>query len=157
MAFDIDSVIEGVRESRKYFLKHIKGVRDDQWDWKPYPECKSIRETLAHLVSDDRAQVVILETGKMPDFDAIEEHETDLTKLLALLQESHEKLCAFIKDRFATTPLDTKVAFFGGEMTLAHAIAGISSEDSYHAGQVVFIRLATDPSWDYYGSIYGGA
>lgn len=54
MAFDVDSLIEGVRESRRFFLKHLKGLRDDQWEWKPYPECKSIRETLAHLVSDDR-------------------------------------------------------------------------------------------------------
>ncbi len=38
MAYDIECIIDGIRESRRYFLKHIKGVREDQWDWKPYPE-----------------------------------------------------------------------------------------------------------------------
>jgi uncharacterized damage-inducible protein DinB len=52
---DLNSLIESIHASRKYFLNHIKGLRQDQWDWKPFPECKSIRETLAHLVMDDRA------------------------------------------------------------------------------------------------------
>lgn len=43
MAFDINTLVQGVRESRRYFLKHLNGLRDDQWDWKPYPQCKSIR------------------------------------------------------------------------------------------------------------------
>ena len=34
---------------------------------------------------------------------------------------------------------------------------GISSEDYYHAGQITFIRMATDPQWDYYRSIYNFA
>jgi len=157
VAFDVDSLIEGVRESRRHFLKHLKGLRDDQWDWKPYPECKSIRETLAHLVSDDRAYMEILRTGAMPDFQAVEEHETDVTKLLLRLEKSHEELCGFLRERFADTPLDTEVFFFTGKEKLGRAILGISSEDHYHAGQVAFIRMATDPSWDYYAAIYGHA
>lgn len=54
MAFTAAELIDGVRHSRRHFLKHLRGLRDDQWDWKPYPECKSIRETLAHLVWVDR-------------------------------------------------------------------------------------------------------
>lgn len=155
MAFDIDSLIEGIRESRRYFLKHIKGLREDQWDWKPYPGCKTIRETLAHLVSDDRAFVAILRDGEVTDYGAFEEHETDVPKLLTLLNESSEELCAFIKDQFAGVALDTEISFFFGKTKLGLAIAGISSEDYYHAGQVAFIRMATDPEWDYYRFIYG--
>ena len=123
---------------------------------KPYPECKSIRETLAHLIADDRASVVMLETGEFPDFDGMLEREASPTKLLDLLAESHDNLCAFLRGRFADTPLDSVVKFFGGPEPLGLAIAGISSEDYYHAGQVAFIRMATDPAWDYYKEIYGG-
>ena len=154
MAFDIETLIGGVRESRRYFLKHIKGVRDEQWDWKPYPECKSIRETLAHLIADDRATVVMLETGEFPDFGAMLEHEAAPTKLQALLAESHENLCAFLRRKFTDAPLDGVVKYFFGPEPLGLAIMGIPLEDYYHAGQVAFIRMATDPEWDY-KSVYG--
>ena len=153
----LDLLIEGIRSSRRYFLNHIKGLRDDQWDWKPYPECKSIRETLAHLIADDRATIHMLETGQFPDFGSLLESETGTEKLESLLSDSHEKLCEFIKAKFSSTPLDTLVNFWEGPVPLAQAITGISSEDYYHAGQVAFIRMATDPGWDYYRSIYNFA
>lgn len=154
MEFDIDTLIQGIRESRRYFLRHIKGLRDDQWDWKPYPECKSIRETLAHLVSDDRAFIAILRDGEITDYEAFQENETDVEKLLGLLSQSSDALCAFVKDQFADTPLDAETSFFFGKTKLGLALAGISSEDYYHAGQVAFIRMASDPAWNYYTAIY---
>jgi len=154
---NLDLLIEGIRSSRKYFLNHIKGLRDDQWDWKPYPECKSIAETLAHLITDDRAAIHMLETGQFPDFGSILERTADPEELRALLAESHENLCAFLREKFAETPLDTQVNYFEGTVTLGQAIIGISAEDYYHAGQVAFIRMATDPQWDYYRSIYNFA
>ena len=152
---DLDLLIEGVRASRKYFLNHIRSLKDDQWDWKPYPECKSIRETLAHLIADDRATIHMLETGRFPDFGGLLESETDTDKLESLLSDSHEKLCEFIKAKSSNTPLDTLVNFWEGPIPLGRAIIGISAEDYYHAGQVAFIRMATDPQWDYYKQVYG--
>lgn len=152
---DLNGLIESIHASRKRFLNHLKGLRDDQWDWKPYPECKSIRETLAHLVMDDRVFLARLQTNGDLDYSSVKENETDIPKLLALMEESHLGLCRFIGDRFADTPLDAPVMFFTGETTLGRALAEIPSEDYYHAGQVAFIRLATDPQWNYYKQIYG--
>lgn len=154
MALHINILIEGIRESRRFFIKHIEGLRDDQWDWKPHPECKSIRETLAHLVTDDRASIAMLRDGMVNDFSPFEVYETDVDKLLDLLNQSHEEYCAFVRDQFADTPLDTEINFFLGKTKLALAISGISGEDHYHAGQVAFIRMATDPEWDYYKAVY---
>ncbi len=50
---DADQLIERLDESRKWFHKLLQGIRDDQWVAKPYPNVKSIRETLSHLVIDD--------------------------------------------------------------------------------------------------------
>ena len=126
---DLDMLIEGVRSSRKYFLNHINGLRDDQWDWKPYPECKSIRETLAHLIADDRATIQILETGQFPDFGGLLESETNADRLQSLLSQSHEELSEFIQAKFSQTPLDTLVNFWEGPIPLGQAIIGISAED----------------------------
>ena len=156
MAFDIADLVDGVRASRRHFIKHLKGIREDQWDWKPYPGCMSIRQTIAHLISDDRAAMDMLETGNHPDYESLQETEQDIIKLQGLLHESHQKLCAFILKKFADTPLYTEVNFFKGRVKLGLAISDISSEDFYHAGQIAFIRMASDPSWDYYPAIYGG-
>jgi len=136
MAFTVEDLIDSLRSSRRHFLKHLEGVREDQWDWKPYPECKSILETLAHLISDDRAAPQSMEMGKEPDYDALQESETDLARLCALMDEAHERLCTFIKTRFASAPLDTEVSAYGSPMKLGSAIACLTSEDYYHAGQV---------------------
>jgi uncharacterized damage-inducible protein DinB len=157
MAFTLDDVLEGVRASRAHFLKHLDGLQDEQWDWKPYPECKSVRETVAHLVTDDRAALFSLETGKEPDYEALAvEPGRDSARLRALLDESHARLCEAIRTRCATAPLDADVCIYGSPMKLARGIAYLSSEDFYHAGQIAFIRMATDPAWDYYATIYGG-
>src|SRR4030067_1771496 len=96
MAFTPDDLFAGLRASRKRFLKHLEGLREAQWDWRPYPECKSIRETLAHLIADDRAALQSLQTGKEPEYDSLQEPERDPAKLRALLDESPELLCGFL-------------------------------------------------------------
>jgi uncharacterized damage-inducible protein DinB len=160
MAFTLEDVLAGVRASRAFFLKHLEGLREDQWDWKPYPECKSIRETLAHLIVNDRAALASLESAGEPDYDALRaevaaETGNDLEQLLAALRESHARLLGTIEARYAGAPLDTEIKIWGSSMKLGRGVAYLSSEDFYHAGQVAFIRMATDPSWDYYGCIYG--
>src|SRR5205085_669519 len=114
------------------------------------------RETLAHLITDDRAALQALVTEGEPDYDALQESEGDLDRLQTLLQESHEALCAYILKRYADAPLDTEASAFGAKMKLGGAIPHLASEDFYHAGQVGFIRMATDPAWDYYAAVYGG-
>ena len=160
MAFDLNDLLAGVRASRQHFLKHLQGLGEDQWDWKPYPECKSIRETVIHLVGDDRAALQSLNTGQEPTYDAIMEEvgreaPSAVKGLLGMLERSHEALCAEIERRYAGSPLDTVACIYGSNMKLAAGIPHLSSEDFYHAGQVAFARMASDPAWDYYGAVYG--
>jgi len=158
MAITLDDLLNSVRNSRRHFFKHLNGLRDDQWDWKPYPECKSIRETLAHLTVDDLAALQSLQTGEEPDYEALsaDTPEQDTTKLRAHLEESFETLLGEIKKRYADAPLDTEISIYGSKYPLATGVPHLSSEDYYHAGQIAFIRMATDPTWDYYTAVYGG-
>ena len=156
MAYSITDVLEGIKKSRAFFLKHLKDVTDDQWSWKPYVECKSLNETLAHLILDDRMALYSLETGKEPDYEANLVAETDKDKLIGMLHESHETLVNYIANRFKDAPLDAEAHAWGAPMKLAEAIGYLSSEDYYHSGQAGFIRMATDPTWNYYANVYGG-
>lgn len=158
MAYDLNDVLGSIRRSRQFFLKHLQGLRDDQWDWKPYPECKSITETLVHLVVDDRAALQSLRTGGEPDYEAIstattEEAGGDRDRARAMLDASHARLCAFVGATYEGKPLDTEVSAWGAPVKLG-GLGLLSSEDYYHAGQVAYIRMASDPAWDYYAAIY---
>src|SRR5271170_4825454 len=102
MAYSLDDLIDSVQASRRHFLKHLDGIREDQLDWKPYPECKDIRETLVHLLCDDRVALKCLQTGEHPDWEKdYAELERDYECLRAMLAESHVKLVDFLKSRYA--------------------------------------------------------
>lgn len=157
MCITLEDYIDNIKQARKFFLKHLEGLHDEQWDWKPNSECKSIKETIRHLIIGDRAYLQILQTGKVPEFDNLDEDERNINNLIAILAKSHDELTTYIRVRFVDTPLDTEIPFFDSNKKLGIALAGMTSEDYYHAGQAAYIRIATDPSWDYYASIYGDA
>lgn len=155
MALTVGDFIADLRESRRHFLKHLKGLKTDQVDWKPYPKCLSVRETLAHLIVDDRSALESLQTGGEPHYDRHHVKEQDLDRLIVLLGKSHEALVAFLTEEYGSESPETLGFAWGDTMAIGRAIHKFSSEDWYHAGQVAFIRQATDPDWDYYAEIYG--
>lgn len=160
MPFTTTDLIDHLKETRAHFMKHLAGAGPDLWDWKPYPECKSVRETLIHLVVDDRAALESLQNGKEPEYDRIaaetqEQAGESVEALITILTDSHAKLLEYIERTYADEPLDSEVSVFGSTRKLG-LITYFSSEDFYHAGQVGFIRQAIDPKWDYYAAVYGG-
>jgi uncharacterized damage-inducible protein DinB len=155
--FGVDQMIDAVDQARQGFLKHLEGVTADQAVWKPYPGCKSIAETLDHLLWSDRTLVVILQSGKEPDYTTAPVAPPSDTSdtLKSNLAAAHDSLMSYLKVAYSNSPLDTPVNFWGHQAPLWPALAGLTNEDSYHTGQVAYIRMATDPSWDYYANIYG--
>jgi uncharacterized damage-inducible protein DinB len=147
--------IERAESSRAFFLKHLRGLTPEQVEFKPFPECKNVRETISHLIVDDLAALDSLRNDREPDYEAFTVSETGYEDLLARLGATHRELTSYLRDRFAEAPLDAPANVWGNELPAALAIAHLVSEDYYHAGQVAFIRMASDPTWDYYASIYG--
>ena len=163
MPVTTQDLIQGVRKSRQFLFKHLDGLTETQWNWKPYPECKSVAETIKHLIVDDRFALYSLEAKEATSHDMYdvfnmrveEEAPKEREALIAMVQNSFEAVMTAIQQRYGDCPLDTEIYIYGEKMTLANGIPYLSSEDFYHAGQIGFIRLATDPSWDYYSQIYG--
>ncbi len=156
MAFVTEDLLQNLRDSRANFLKQLDGMQENQWNWKPYPECKSITETMAHLLCTDRVVVKGLETLQGPNWELdYAETERDPVKLRAMLIEAHQKLISYLTEHFAESPLDTEIYCFGSQTKLGSALISLAVEDSYHMGQTAYIRMASDPTWDYYAAIYG--
>ncbi len=157
----LNQVVERLKASRRHFLKHVQGVTDEQSNWKPYPNCLSINETLRHLRVDDLAAMDSMETGEEPKYEEIQQRvqadsgSLGMEDLLKLLAESHDLLVKYIETKYENQSLDAEICVWGNRMPLVLGVPYLSGEDYYHAGQVAFIRQATDPSWNYYGEIYG--
>jgi|SRR5579862_8412624 len=147
--------LEAKGASRDYFLKHLEGMREYQWDFKPFAECKSALQTLQHLIIDDQAAVEALRTGVEPDFEAYQPTEGSHEELLQALQASHAELLAEIAARYPNPDEASPICIWGNQHPFRSGVAWLSSEDFYHAGQIAFIRMASDATWDYYGAIYG--
>ena len=157
MALRTEDFIASIEKSRAHFLRHLEGMTPDQIAWKPYPECKSVVETLQHLIVDDAMALESLQTMKEPNYDGFRVIETNVDRLLERLAESHQALTDYLRAAYGDRPLDAPACAWGAEQPAALAIAFLASEDYYHADQIAFIRMATDPDWDYYGAIYGAA
>lgn len=155
MAFGIVDLVQGIIASRAYFLKHVRGMTDEQWIWKPYPECKSGREILQHLIIDDMAALDSLKTGAHPDYESFAVSETDIGRLLTILEKTHKELVDTLRDLGEGKSLEDDICIWGDHVKLGRGVPHLSSEDYYHAGQIAYIRMATDPNWDYYTDIYG--
>ena len=147
--------LEAKTASRDFFLKHLRGITSEQWNFKPFAECKSAFETLQHLIIDDLAAIESLRTGVDPDYDAYEPVAESVDELLATLRTTHAQLLAEIEARFPDPEEGTPICIWGDRRPFRSGVAWLSSEDFYHAGQIAFIRIATDPEWNYYANVYG--
>lgn len=141
--------------SRDYFLKHLQGLSEEQWHFKPFAECKSALQTLQHLIIDDLSAIESLRTGAEPDYEAYKQTEGTHEELLRALEATHEALLAEIASRYPNPDEATPICIWGTQYPFRSGVAWLSSEDCYHAGQIAFLRMACDPKWEYYNAIYG--
>ncbi|MBS1705362.1 MAG: DinB family protein [Armatimonadetes bacterium] len=151
----LEQALTAKQASREYLLKHFAGMDGEQWHFKPFAECKSPFETLQHLVIDDLSAIESLKTGSEPDYESYKPLVGSVDDLLGALKASHEQLLAVIANRYPNPEEGTPICIWGTQYPFRSGVAWLSSEDCYHAGQIAYIRMANDPSWDYYQAIYG--
>jgi len=163
MTFELTDLTQAARECRDNFVKLLDGLTEEQWTWKPYAECKSIRETLIHMIGNDRlVKEALHDPSQQIDWTgyysavATELADTANADLIPLLRASHSEALHALSTVTEGLPLDAPLAIFGQHpRKLGVIAASLPAEDTYHSGQVAFIRMATDPEWDFYAAIYG--
>lgn len=147
MAFELDDLVDNMCGALRLFLAHLSGLRDDQWDWKAAPACRSIREILLHL-SETYEDKAALE-------EALARPIPDVSEIRALFEAAARRDYARLRQKYADTPLDAEIVVANGDWFLGRAsvkagtlLARRAWEECYHTGQIVAIRQATDPGWD---------
>ena len=144
MAVGLDEILQSFYSSQRFFRAHLNGMRADQWDWKPFPACRSIREILLHWAEQ-------FSPGQTAFQAAMQAPTPDVAVLQRLMKEAGVRFAEAYREKYAETPMD---APFSNGTPVGTVLAGFSGEDNYHAGQIAFIRLATDPDWDWVKAVH---
>jgi uncharacterized damage-inducible protein DinB len=155
MSSSIQTILEPLTIARSHFLKHIKDLKEDQWDFKPFPNTMTIRDTLRHLVIDDLSALDSLQTGAHPDYDSFTVEDETVEALLERMTSARQALIDELTSKIEESGEAIQICTWGEMRPLHVGVAYLTSEDYYHTGQVGFLRQASDPDWDYYASVYG--
>ena len=145
MAVGLDEIMASFHFSQRFFRAHLNGIRSDQWDWKPFPACRSIREILLHWAD-------LYSPGQTGLQTALEPTEPNVATVQSLMKEAGERYAAEYHEKYADTPMDAP--FRPNGITVGTVLASFPAEDNYHAGQIAFIRLATEPEWDWVKAVH---
>ncbi|MGI4787570.1 MAG: hypothetical protein ACRYFS_01825 [Janthinobacterium lividum] len=154
MAFTADDLVDNMQGALKFFLAHLNGLLPHQWDWKPSTKCRSIREIFLHLCEtyEDKAGLEVELTEAVPD----------VTRVQALFEAAAKRDYEHLREKYGETPLETEISVPGGDFFLGRDRVKVGTligrrtwEECYHTGQIVYIRLATDPDWDQEAEVYG--
>ena len=139
MAVGLDEVMDNFFRTQHFFRAHLNGMQAEQWDWKPFPACRSIREILLHwseiFAADDKALENSLK-ATVPDVASVQ----------VLMKEAGLRFGAGFSAQYTDRSLDSRLS---NGVAVGTALASLAGEDNYHAGQIAFIRLATEPEWDW--------
>lgn len=154
MLFGLNDLQDNMHGALKFFLAHLNNLQDHQWDWKPSPSCRSIREILRHLCEtyQDKAELEAELDLPVPE----------VCRVQALFEAAARQDYEALLQRYAAIPLHAEVSLPGGDWFLEREqvkagtlLARRAWEECYHTGQVALLRLATDPEWDLEATVYG--
>ncbi len=154
MDFTLDDLVDNMHGALKFLLMHLNGLLAPQWDWKPSPACRSIREMLFHLCETYEDKDALEEELKQP--------VPDVSRVQALFEAAAKLDYERLRVKYADTPIDHEVVLAGSDFFLGRErvkmgtlLARRAWEECYHTGQIVSIRLASDPLWDQEAAVYG--
>jgi len=144
MAVGLDEILDSVYRSQKFLRAHLNGIQGDQWDWKPYSACRSIREILVHWAEQFAKDDASLHS-------ALQSATPNVAVIQRLMKEAGLRDGARYHQQYLDAPMDS---LFPNGLPVGTVLASLSGEDNYHAGQIAFIRLATDPGWDWVKAVH---
>ena len=123
----------------------LKNLPDEQLNWQPAPDSRSIGELARHLIRVDKWFFDRLGF----DHSISDPGETDAGKLLAALQNTHRQISDILNAMQDDADLIRKsgAADARPHDTLAEIVVHIAQHYLYHHAQMVYLRRARDRDW----------
>jgi len=125
-------------------------IPDGDYDWRPEEGVRSIREVVLHVAAANYffASVLEIETPEGVDFQNMEQSGMSREEAIAALKESLTFIDNSLSE-MSMKELETKIDFFGNEVTKRQAILAMGGHASEHLGQLIaYARMnGVTPPW----------
>lgn len=135
-----ERILERMRRVRAELLETLKEVKAEEFDWKPRPDMKSVKDMLKECGAVEAVIVSLVRDGKAPDFEgAVAWSGEDLEAILSDLQRIREETERFLE----TCPeekLDATFEAGGRKLEGEEFLRFIPMHEYYHLGQIIYNR-----------------
>jgi uncharacterized damage-inducible protein DinB len=143
---NIEMIAQIHQACRKPLYSALDRISDEQLQWRPGPESRSIGEIMRHLVRVD--MWFLNRLGYEPQ--ASDAKKPSLQDLLSMLQASHHQIDEILDNCKEDKDLLRKSASPDAreDEDLAGVVKHISQHYLYHLAQMIYIRRAQDREWE---------
>lgn len=139
------SILDVFETCRQPLFAVLDGITDQQLNWKPAPESRSIGEIFRHLLRVDgwflrRLGIEpVVGDAKSGSVEDIRHHLESIQKQLGEIVAAAESDEDILRERLSLDGKDRE--------RLGVAVLHIAQHDLYHLAQVVYLRRAQDRTW----------
>ena len=119
MAIGLNEILVNFTHSQQFFRAHLNGITEDQWDWKPYPACRSIREILLHWAD-------LFSPGETALQAALKPAVPEIAAVQGFMKEAGARFATKYREQYADSAMDS---LFPNGAALGTMLAGFSAED----------------------------
>lgn len=126
---------------RDQLKETLENCQTDEFDWKPQPDMKSVKDMLRECGSAERVILEYAKTGERIEFDsAVEWSGENLDSTLADLQSIRAITLDFIENVEDSMLDETRQNYRGEETEIEEFIRSIFVHEYYHVGQIIYNR-----------------
>lgn len=124
----------------------LEGIKDNELNWRPAPESRSVNEIMAHLIRVDNNFLTKL--GQELKTQAPEKGSASET--LTALKNVHKQLHSLVENLTDDSQLHEKspVKNARDKDTINEHLLHSCQHNLYHLSQVIYLRRALDRNWN---------
>jgi hypothetical protein len=141
---DIQILKEHIEYVFELYERTIKGVKEEELDWRPVKEANNIREILTHLSRICNVSIPSRVKGN-PNYipknwsDNYEKQYHSLNKLITDIQNGRKAVLNGL-DKLSQSDMETEIPLWGGMRKRKVGLFSHLSEIAHHKGQIAYIR-----------------
>lgn len=136
-----ERLIRGLEIVRDQLKQALEGCDAEEFDWKPRPDMKSVKDMLRECGNVERVILTYAQTGERIEFDdAVEWNGDDLSSTLSDLKTVRKSTLNFLEELDESVLDETRQNMRGEDTEIEEFIRSIFVHEYYHVGQIIYNR-----------------
>jgi len=136
-----ERIIADFNRIREELEETLKDCKPEEFDWKPRPDMKSVKEMLRECGIAEKVLVTLVRDGEMPPWEgAVSWSGEDLESTIRDLETIRQETLQFLED-CSDDDLDRMHTLRAGrELEGEDILRSIARHEYYHLGQIIYNR-----------------